>query len=138
MTSVARQHDPDRGAGLISTAAGVLVFLLFLLLAVQLLYSLYASSTVTAVAHDAVQQAALAGAPSLADIEADARRSLGEIGAAATFRWSTDDQDRNGRPDTLVLQVVAHPPRFVPRSIGDGVGLGVIDRTTRARIEEAR
>jgi hypothetical protein len=31
---------------------------------------------------------------------------------------------------------VATPPRFVPRSIGDGVGLGAIDRTARARIED--
>ena len=38
------------GAGLISTAAGVVVFLVFLLFAVQLLFGLYASSTVNAVA----------------------------------------------------------------------------------------
>ena len=50
----------DRGAGLISTAAGVVVFLVFLLFAVQLLFGLYASSTVTAVANDAAVRAASA------------------------------------------------------------------------------
>ena len=131
--------DPrDRGVGAISTAAGVMVFLVFLLAAVQLLFALYASSTVTAVANDAAQRAAAEGAPPVAVIEADARSSLGAAGDAATFTWATDDADRDGNDDTVVLRVVALPPRFVPRSVGEGLGLGVIDRTVRVRIEEAQ
>src|SRR5690606_35831396 len=86
----------DRGAGLISSAAGVLVFLLFLTMAVQLLYGLYAASTVTAVANDAAQRAAEAGAPPVAQVEADARALLGRIGDTATFEWSLDDADGDG------------------------------------------
>jgi len=127
----------DRGAGLISTAAGVVVFLMFLLFAVQLLYGLYASSTITAVAHDAAQRAASSAAP-LAVIEAEARSTLGRIGEEATFTWRIDDADADGVDDTVVLQVVADPPRFVPRSLGAGVGLGPVDRTVRVRMEAAQ
>ena len=126
----------DSGVGAISTAAGVLVFLCFLLGAVQLLFSLYATSTVTAVANDAAQRAAAQGAPDLALIEADARASLGAIGDEAAFDWALDDADGDGNEDTVVLRVTAAPPRFVPPSIGDGFGFGVIDRTVRIRIEE--
>lgn len=128
----------DRGTGLISTAAGVVVFLMFLLLAVQLLFGLYASSTVTAVANDAAVRAASAGAPPLDRIEEDARRNLGEVGASATFTWSTDDADGDGVDDTIVLEVVARPPRFVPPSVGGAIGVGEIRRSVRVRLEQVQ
>lgn len=126
----------DRGAGLISTAAGVVVFLVFLLFAVQLLFGLYATSTVTAVAHDAAQRAATHGAPPLAQIEADARGNLGQVGSSAAFIWSSDDADGDGIDDTVVLEVIARPPRFVPPSIGGAVGLDQIRRVVRVRHEQ--
>ncbi len=125
----------DGGAGLLSTAAGVVVFLVFLLFAVQLLFGLYASSTVTAVTNDAAHRAAEGGAPPLSLIEADARRNLGEIGDAAQFDWSTHDSDGDGEADTVVLLVVASPPRFIPPSIGGALGLDEVRRTVRVRIE---
>lgn len=130
-----RVTDPDRGAGLLSTAAGVVVFLMFLLFAVQLLFALYASSTVTAVTNDAAQRAAERNAPSLATIEAEARDNLGKVGDRASFLWSTVDSDGDDREDTVVLEVAATPPRFVPPSIGGVVGLGTVTRTARVRIE---
>ena len=126
----------DRASGLISTTLGVLVFLMFLLFAVQLLFSLYAASTVTAVANDAAQRAAARSSPPLAILEAEARSNLGQIGSDAAFEWSTDDADRDGTDDTVVLRVVAIPPRFVPSSIGSAVGLGEIERIVRVRIEQ--
>jgi hypothetical protein len=132
----ARRRD-DRGAGLFATAAGVVVFLAFLLFAVQLLFALYASSTVTAVANDAATRAASAAAPPIATIEADARDSLGSVGETATFRWDVDDADGDGQPDTVVLEVVARPPRFVPSSIGGSIGLDEVRRTVRVRAEQA-
>lgn len=125
----------DRGAGLISTAAGVMVFLVFLMFAVQLLFGLYASSTVTAVANDAVQRAATRDAPPLEIIEAEARANLGQVGDRATFRWHTEDADGDGGIDTVVLDVVATPPRLVPTSVGSAAGFGEVRRTVRARIE---
>ncbi len=128
----------DRGAGLISSAAGVVVFLMFLMFAVQLLFGLYASSTVTAVANDAAQRAATRAAPPLSIIEAEARAELGKIGDDATFTWTTDDANTDGQIDTIVLEVVAVPPRFVPESIGGAVGFGEVRRTVRVRSEEFR
>ncbi|MGK2947097.1 MAG: hypothetical protein ACSLFP_00855 [Acidimicrobiales bacterium] len=126
----------DRGAGLISTAAGVVVFLIFLLFAVQLLFGLYATSTVTAVAHDAAQRAATSGAPPLAQIESEARRNLGQVGSSAVFTWGSDDTDGDGVDDTVVLEVIARPPRFVPPSIGGAAGLAEIRRVVRVRYEQ--
>lgn len=125
----------DRGAGMISSAAGVMVFLIFLMFAVQLLFGLYASSTVTAVANDAVQRAATSDAPPLEVIEAEARANLGQVGDRATFRWDTDDADLDGAVDTVILEVVATPPRLVPTSVGSAAGFGEVRRTVRARIE---
>jgi hypothetical protein len=112
------------------------VFLVFLLFAVQLLFGLYASSTVNAVANDAAVRAASADAPPLEVIEGQARESLGEVGSSASFRWAHDDADRDGDTDTVVLEVVAHPPRFIPRFIGGAIGLDEIRRTVRVRVEE--
>lgn len=128
----------DRGAGIISTAAGVVVFLMFLLFAVQLLFALYASSTVTAVTSDAAHRAASSDAPDLRSIEADARSNLGQVGDDAEFTWDAIDSDGDGEPDTIALEVVAVPPRFVPASIGGVVGFGEIRRTARVRIEGFR
>lgn len=125
----------EGGSGLISSAAGVLVFLVFVTFAVQLLFSLYASSTVTAVAHDAAARLARDPAADPGPVEADARRHLGRLGDDAELTWRTEDADGDGAADTVVLRIVVIPPRFVPRSIGDGVGLGVVDRTARVRIE---
>lgn len=125
----------DHGTGLISTAAGVLVFLLFLVFAVQLLFSLYASSTVTAVAHDAAARAASDPTPDLGQIAAEARDHLGRMGEGAEMIWHTEDDDGDGEPDLVALRIVVVPPRLVPRSIGQGVGLGAVDRTARVRIE---
>lgn len=133
-----RAAPADRGAGLISTAAGVVVFLMFLLFAVQVLFALYASSTVTAVTNDAALRAAGRNAPPLAAIESEARESLGRVGDAASFVWSTVDTDGDDRDDTVVLEVTATPPRVVPPSIGGAVGLGTVARTARARIEEVQ
>ena len=127
----------DEGAGLLSTAAGVVVFLVFLLFAVQLLFGLYSSSTVTAVANDAATRAASADSPPLAVIEAEARASLGQVGETATFEWDVDDADGDGTSDTVVLAVTARPPRFIPPSIGGSIGLDEVRRVVRVRTEQA-
>ena len=114
----------------------MVVFLVFLLFAVQLLFGLYASSTVNAVVNDAATRAASSNAPPLELIEAEARRSLGDIGTRASFRWALDDADGNGVDDTVVLELVARPPRFIPPSVGGAIGLDEIRRTVRVRAEE--
>ena len=125
----------DGGTGLLSSLAGVLVFLTFLLFTVEVLFSLFASSTVTAVTNDAATRAAADGAPPLPHIEADARRNLGAVGAGADFRWELDDTDGDGAADTVVLDVVAHPPRILPPGLGGLSGPAAIHRRARARLE---
>jgi len=135
---VASPRHADRGSGLLSSVAGVVVFLTFLLFAVQLLFGLYASSTVNAVANDAATRASTSDAPPLEAIEAEARRNLGDIGAPATFGWDLEDADGDGRSDTVVLEVVTRPPRFLPASLGGVAGLDEIRRTVRVRTEALR
>jgi hypothetical protein len=72
----------------------------------------------------------------LAIIEADARDSLGEVGSTATFEWDVDDADGDGTPDTVVLEIVARPPRLIPPSVGGSIGLDEVRRTVRVRTEQ--
>lgn len=138
MTLAGTRCARDRGTALFSTAIGVLVVLLFLLFAVQLLFSLYANSTITAVANDAAHRAASQPDSARDVIEAEARANLGDVGASARFSWDADDADGDGIVDTVVLEVVARPPRFLPPAFADQVGLTEITHTARARIEEFR
>jgi hypothetical protein len=61
---------------------------------------------------------------------------LGEVGTTATFEWDLEDADDDGEPDTVVLEVVTQPPRFIPRSIGGSIGLDEVRRTVRVRTEQ--
>lgn len=129
-----RRCTGEAGTGLIALWAGLLVFLLFLFFAVQLLYGLYATSTVTAVVNDAAQRAAARDAPDASEIEADLRRRLSGIDDRPRVEWSADDC-ADGRID---LRVVVEPPRFVPDDISEVAGLGTIDRTVHVRCERVR
>src|SRR5262245_61743328 len=86
-------HD-DAGTGLVSTLAGVVVFLAFLLLAVQSLVDLCATSVVTAVAYDAARMVSTSSDPSdpavLAAAEADARTRLGPYADRVVWTWHID------------------------------------------------
>jgi hypothetical protein len=130
----------DRGVGMLPTAAGFVVFLLFLLLAVQVLYGLYATSTVRGVLNDAASRAAngVATEAELARLADDAERSLGPMGDRTTILLRLVDDDADGVPDVVAGSAVADPPRFVPPPLGRMVGLGDIDVAVRVRIERVR
>ena len=78
----------EAGTGLIGSAIGITIFLLFMLFAVQVLIGLYASSIVSAAAFDGAK--AVAGADSVdrnaavAGAEASVRRDLGRLLAMET------------------------------------------------------
>jgi hypothetical protein len=132
--------NDDRGVGMIPTAAGFVVFILFLLLAVQVLYGLYATSTVRGALNDAASRAAN-GAASEAELErlaGDAERSLGGMGDRTTIRLRLEDDDADGVPDVVAGSAVADPPRFVPPPLGGVAGLDDIDVSVRVRIERFR
>jgi hypothetical protein len=130
----------DRGVGMVSTAAGFLVFLVFLLLAVQVLYGLYATSTVRGALNDAASRAAngVAGEAELARLADDAERSLGPMGGRTTILLRLEDDDADGVPDIVVGSALADPPRFVPPGLSGIAGLDDIDVSVRVRIERFR
>jgi len=125
----------DRGAGLLGTSFGILVFLGFLFFAVQLLFNLYATSVVTSATYDAARRVATVGHNATqADIdksEAAARDALGGYAQRVRFDW-----DVASDPSVVRLHVKAKNPRFLGPSIDTLVGFDEIDRTVVVRVEE--
>ena len=128
----------DDGTGMLGSMAAVVVFLLFLLFAVQLLFSLYTRSVVTDVAYDGAR--AVAGDRSGRDGGADAPgardaaearmiQELGPTGTHTVFDWSATNAD------TVALRVQVDAPRFLSlRALGP-LATDHIDRTVTVRIE---
>jgi hypothetical protein len=130
----------DRGVGMVPTAVGFVVFLVFLLLAVQVLYGLYATSTVRGALNDAASRAAngAAGEAELTRLADEAERSLGPMGRRTTILLRLEDHDADGVPDVVVGSALADPPRFVPPPLSGVAGLDDIDVSVRVRIERFR
>jgi hypothetical protein len=130
----------DSGVGMIPTAAGFVVFILFLLLAVQVLYGLYATSTVRGTLNDAASRAANgpASEAELRWLADDAERSLGGMGDRTTIELRLVDDDADGVPDVVAGSAVADPPRFVPPPFRAAAGLDDITVSVRVRIEQFR
>lgn len=134
-TRSARSASSESGAGLVGTLAGVVVFLALLLLAVQVVYGLYARSAVTAAAFDAARAVAGADAQdrpaAAAEAEARAREILGGVGDQVSFAWSAD-------VEVVSLRVQAQLDNVVPATVRRPLGLDVIDRTIHVRVERPR
>ena len=110
---------------------GSAIFLLFLLLAVQTLVHLFASSAVTAAAYDAARAVATDPGHQTQEIpraETMARQKLGGMGAHTRFNWEEVD----GRQ--VVLEVSVRSPGFLPF----GSSLLQIDRRVIVRTERFR
>lgn len=131
----------DDGTGLLSSAAGLLVFLGFLLFTTQLLVDLYASSVVTGAAHSGARVVAGArvdhgDAASLdaaqREGERRVRQLLGRQGHTAQLDWSASTADE------IVLRVMVDNPRFALPGVGARLGVDRVDRTVRVRVEELR
>ncbi len=120
---------------MVSTVAGVTVFLAFLLFAVQLLTNLYATSVVTGAAYDGARRVAEAAgdhAVTRSDAEEHVRSLLGRYGDRVRFDWDgTDD-------DVVRLRVTAENPTFLLRSLGGRLPFTEIDRTVVVRVERIR
>lgn len=119
--------------GLLATMVGVLVFLLLLLVAVQVLFNLYATSAVSAAAYDGARLAAgYDGAhdPRGREKAADhVVRLLGSYGRSRVrLRWQDE-------PGVEVLTVTAKNPSFLPSALRAPLGFDEIHRTVRVRVE---
>ena len=128
---------------MIGTSIGVLVFLLFLFIAVQVLFGLYATSTLRATVTDAATRAASRGGASPGELErimGEAEASLGDIGRRPTtvIELELVDEDGDGAADVVVGRARAVPPRFAPGAIGPLVGGEQVTAGARVRIERPR
>jgi hypothetical protein len=127
---------------MVSSLAGVTVFLMFLLFAVQVMFGLYATSTLRATLHDAAARAASGGAgtgPSdLARLADQAEGTLGAMGDRSEITLRLVDEDGDGSGDAVVGEAVAVPPRVVPPSIGGMVGFEQVRAAVRVRVEGFR
>lgn len=130
----------EAGTGIIATTAGVSVFLILLLVAVQLSVNLLATSTVSAAGYDAARSVASrrvdhtspgSVAAAQQDAESMFHRIVGRAATDARFLWQLD-------ATSVRLRILMRPPGILPRSLGASVGMDDIDRTFVVRIEELR
>jgi Flp pilus assembly protein TadG len=130
-----RWSRDESGTGLIGTLAGVVVILVLLLLAVQVVFDLYARSAVTAAAFDAARVVAGSdanGSPAAqSQAELAARRDLGAYGQRATFDWAVDAND-------VRLAVHVRNPSLLPVVFAAPLGLDSVDRSVIVRRERVR
>ena len=130
------RHAPDRstepppgaraddGAGIISSIVGLVVFLGFLLFAVQLALNLYAVSLVNASAYDAARVAAADNG----GIAAGHQRLQALVGNAVTASW-TD------HPEHVTLRVSGENPTVLPSSVAGVLPFTSYERTVTVRKE---
>ena len=130
----------DIGTALISSIAGLLVFLAMLLFAVQTLIGLYTRSVVTDAAHEGARLVAGArvsqSEPAAREdarirAEREVRRLLGRFGDDVRIDWTAST------PDTVSLRVRARPPGFLWDALR-GPGAALVDRTVTVRVERPR
>ncbi len=121
---------PDGGAGLVSTLAGTLAFLMCLLLAAHVLVHLFASSFVNAAAFDAAR---VASGTAGADPTAARAHGLAVLGDYAdrvtTFAVHVGD-------DVVMVVVEADSPALLPRGFGRMADMASIRRTVTLRREQ--
>jgi hypothetical protein len=108
-----RDDDGEAGTGIVGTLVGFAIFMVLLLLAVQTLVHLYATSAVTAAANEAAEQVASDGgsANDVPAAQAEALARLGGWGARHThFTWiEVDGQQVTVRVTALSPALVALP-----------------------------
>jgi|SRR5699024_2643320 len=130
--------ESERGSSYIATVAGVTVFLILLLFAVQVLIGLYTTSTVEGAGRDAARRVASvrvdhddprARAAAVDSAESQLRSILGDVGRNADIRWTFRD-------GSVRLRIIAETPAILPSSLRDTASLRRIDRTVTVRLEE--
>lgn len=136
-SGLVRPSVAEQGSGVVSTVAGVTVFLAFLLFAVQLLTNLYATSVVTGAAYDGARTVAEAagdgeGGVARSEAEDHMRSLLGRYGERVSFDWRGTDGD------VVRLRVTAENPTFLLRALGGRLPFTEIDRTVVVRVERLR
>lgn len=136
-SALRRRHEDESGDSPVSSIAGVVIFLGFLLLAAQTAIHLYAVSTSTSVLFDEARRvaaSALSGTYDCPQAEAAVRHRLGRWGDQVAVTCSGDD----GTTDHVVVGVVGPSPANLVSAFGDATGLATFERTVRVRAERFR
>jgi hypothetical protein len=133
----------DRGVGVFGTSIGFVVFLMFLFFAMQVMFGLYATSTLRATLDDATARVATGGgtgAADLARLAEEAEASLGEMGRrpSTVIELEVVDEDGDGVGDVVLGRAQVEPPRFVPPAVGGMMGFERVTASVRVRVERVR
>lgn len=122
----------DRGAGIISSLFGLMIFLVFLLFATQLLFSLYATSVISNAAYDAGRQVARTGDTAIGQARFDG--AVGSYDASVTFghEGGTGFNDA----DVILVTVTGRNPTLLPDRFAEPLPFATVNRTVRVRNEK--
>ena len=120
--------DEEAGVGLVSSVAGIFVFLAFLLFAAQVLVHLFATSYVNAAAFDAARLAS-----GSAGDAAQAREHGMDVLGSYSERVSTFDVAVGA--ESVTVHVQARSPALLPAMFGRVLGTSSIDRRVTLRRE---
>ncbi len=116
----------QRGAGVFASAFGLVFFLVFLLLAVQLMWSLYATSVITGAAYDAGRIAARTGDAGAAVSRFE--RSVGSYDADVAITVPPGE-------GVVVVDIAGTNPTLLPQRWARALPFGTIDRSLEIRRE---
>lgn len=120
----------ERGVGVVSSVFGVMAFLGFVLLVVQVVLHMFVASIVQTAALDgATHGAGAAQTASVTAAEARAEAVLGGLAPRATVRGEV----RRDEVGDLLRVTVSVPP---PSAIVRGLGVAAIQRSAEVRVEQ--
>ena len=120
----------DESGSVVTSIAGVVMFLAFLLLAAHTTIHLYGTSTVTAVAFDAARRVAAESTYDCDAAETDVARRLGRYAARAEVRVACEVDG-----EQVVVSVAGPSPANLLAGFGRVAGIDTLDRTVRVRRE---
>lgn len=131
-----RLHADESGNGPVTSVAGVMIFLGFLLLAVQTTLHLYGVSTSTALLFDQARRVAAEGPYTCSQAEAEVVDRLGDWGSRFTLVDCTGDAD----PDTdrIQFRLRGPSPANLLAGFGSATGFDTFQRTVHVTKEEFR
>lgn len=132
-----RWHEDEAGDSPVTSVAGVMIFLGFLLLAAQTAIHLYAVSTSTSVMFDEARRVAASvstGTYACPQAETAVRDRLGRWGSGLTVTCVGDDLTS----DQVELRVVGPSPANLVSAFGSATGLATFERTVRVQAERFR
>lgn len=130
-----RLHEDEAGNSPVTSIAGVMIFLGFLLLAAQTAIHLYAVSTSTSVMFDEARRVASSvttGTYDCGQAEVAVRNRLGRWGQQLDVVACSG---HDGAAEHVEIRVLGPSPANLVSAFGSATGLATFERTVRVRAE---